>query len=294
MLLMTQVILNSLIIGSIYSLVAAGFSLIYSVCRFINFAHGGIITIAGYLFFLFYLSIGINFTISVILTLLLSSMAGYLTNKIFFRSLKKRNASSAVLLISSLAILVLIESTIHLFFGSDYKTIKYTETNVGHEILGGYITNLQIIIILISLCLFIILFWLIKYTKLGKAFRAVADNRILSEIIGISMEKIYTHAFLVASLIAGIAGIMISLEQGIFPLLGSKYIVVGLTAAIIGGIGNIYGAVLGSLLLGLFENIGVSILPSAYKELVVFFLLLLFLLLRPQGVLGIRKNILDV
>ena len=197
------------------------------------------------------------------------------------------------MLIAGLAILVLVESFIQIFFGSDYKSIRFINTNIGHDFLGGYITNLQLFIVIISLLLFIILFGLIKYTKLGKAFRAVSDNRSLAEIVGISAENIYSYVFLIASFMAGIAGVLIGLEQGIYPLLGSKYIIAGFTAAIIGGIGSIYGAILGSLILGLFENIGVSLLPSLYKEFIVFIFLLFFLLFRPQGLLGIKKNILD-
>jgi branched-chain amino acid transport system permease protein len=129
-----------------------------------------------------------------------------------------------------------------------------------------------------------------KKTKIGKAMRAVSDNKDVAEILGISSEKIYNWSFIIGSAIAGIAGILISLEQSLEPTMGTGLIIKGFTAAIIGGIGSIPGAILGAFLLGFAENFGIWYLPSGYKDAIAFVLLFLFLLFRPNGILGIKRS----
>ena len=129
-----------------------------------------------------------------------------------------------------------------------------------------------------------------KKTKIGKAMRAVADNKDVAEIIGISSEKIYSWSFIVGSAIAGAAAILIPLEQNLTPTMGTNLMIKGFTGAIIGGVGSVPGAILGSFLLGLVENFGIWFLPSGYKDAIAFVLLFVFLLFRPQGILGIKNN----
>ena len=129
-----------------------------------------------------------------------------------------------------------------------------------------------------------------KKTKIGKAMRAIADNRDVAEIIGISSEKIYSWSFVIGSAIAGVAAILISLEQNITPTMGTNLMIKGFAGAIIGGVGSVSGAILGSFLLGLVENFGIWFLPSGYKDAIAFILLFAFLLFRPQGILGIKNN----
>jgi branched-chain amino acid transport system permease protein len=129
-----------------------------------------------------------------------------------------------------------------------------------------------------------------KKTKIGKAMRAVADNKDVAEIVGISSEKIYAYSFIVGSAIAGIAGILVGLEQNLEPTMGTNLMIKGFTGAIIGGIGSVPGAILGSFLLGLVENFGIWFLPSGYKDAIAFVILFIFLLFRHQGILGLKKQ----
>jgi len=156
--------------------------------------------------------------------------------------------------------------------------------------MGAIITPLQIFIIITSFILLTLLFLFMKKTKIGKAMRAVADNKDVAAIVGISSEKIYKWSFIIGSAIAGIAGVLVSLEQNLEPTMGTGLIIKGFTAAIIGGIGNVPGAILGAFLLGLTENFGIWFLPSGYKDAIAFLLLFLFLLFRPNGILGIKRN----
>lgn len=284
-----QLLINGLIAGAIYALVASGFSLIYSICKFVHFAHGAVIAVAAYILYALFSLLGMNFWLAVILTIILISIFGSIMNLIY-KQLRKRKASNVILLIASFALLILIESLILLFFGADVKTIGFIKIAKGLEILGAIITPLQIFIVISSFVLFALLFFLMKRTKIGKAMRAVSDNKDVAEIVGISSERIYMWAFIIGSAIAGIGGILIALEQNLEPMMGTHLIIKGFTAAIIGGIGNIPGAILGAFLLGFSENFGIWFLPSGYKDAIAFVILFIFLLFRPQGILGIRKK----
>ena len=285
-----QLLINGVIAGAIYALVASGFSLIYSTNKFVHFAHGGVIALSAYFLFWLFSILGFNFAIAILLTVLFSALLGYLLNKIFYKPLRAKKASFSILLVASIAILILLESLALLLFGANVKTIDFIKNNQGIKIAGAIITPLQLVIILVSIVLFFGLYFLMKKTKIGKAMRAVADNKDVAEISGISAEKIYSLSFAIGSAIAGIAAILISLEQNIEPMMGTNLMVKGFVGAIIGGIGSVPGAILGSFLLGLVENFGIWFLPSGYKDAIAFILLFAFLLFRPQGILGIKSN----
>jgi len=285
-----QLLLNGLIAGAIYALVSSGFSLIYSTCKFVHFAHGSAIAFSAYMLFLFASMLGLNFWVAAVIAVALASAFGIGMNTFVYRALRKRKASNIILLIASFALLILIESLILIFFGADVKTIGFIKIEKGIEFLGAVITPLQIWIIVISFLLLMGLFFLMRKTKIGKAMRAVADNKDVAEIVGISSEKIYNWSFAIGSAIAGIAGILVALEQNLEPTMGTGLVIKGFTAAIIGGIGSVPGAILGAFLLGLVENFGIWFLPSGYKDAIAFILLFIFLLFRPKGILGKKKE----
>jgi branched-chain amino acid transport system permease protein len=310
--ILPQLIVNGLIAGAIYALVAVGFSLIYSVCRFVHFAHGATVATSAYaVYFLFnsfnqvsgdfgfnssvipgQLTIGIflNFGLAVVLTLAFAGLLGWLINFVIYERLRNRKASNTILLMASIALLILLESLILILFGADVKTIELLKIGRGLEISGAIITPLQVVIIIVAILLLIAFWFLMKRTKVGKAMRAVADNKEVAEIVGIPARQIYVWSFIIGSVIAGVAGILVGLEQNLEPTMGTNLMIKGFTAAIIGGIGSVPGAVLGSFLLGIVENFGIWFLPSGYKDAIAFIVLFLFLLIRPQGILGIRSR----
>nr|MBA4405263.1 branched-chain amino acid ABC transporter permease [Nanoarchaeum sp.] len=275
-----QFLINSLIIGSIYALVASGFSLIYSVVKFPNFAHGALITLGVYLLYLFFSILGLNFWFSIILTIVLVSLIGLFLNFAVYRKFREKKANSTILFVVSFNLLILFESLVLLLFGADFKTLGYFKVNKGLEFFGAIITPLQIFIIIISFLLFLSLFYFMYRTKMGKAMRAVASNKEVAETVGISSEKIYNFSFIIGSALAGLAAIFICLEQNIRPMIGTNLMIKGFTASIVGGIGNVPRAVISSFLIGLIENLGIMFLPSSYKDGITFMILFLFLILR--------------
>lgn len=285
-----QLLINSLIAGAIYSLIASGFSLIYSTNKFIHFAHGGVIVFSAYVLHWLYSQLGFDFYLSAIFTVLFSAFLGYFINLFFYKPLRKRKASTAILLIASIAVMTLLESVVILFWGSDVKTINFFQQSAKIDFLNATIAPLQIFIIIISMALFISFSIFMKKTKIGKAMRAISDNKETAEIIGISSNKIYGFSFVIGSAVAGIGAILIALEQNIVPTMGASLMIKGFTAAVIGGIGSVPGSILGAFLLGSAENFGIWFLPSGYKDAIAFVLLFIFLLLRPRGILGIKNS----
>ncbi len=285
-----QLVINSLIAGAIYSLIACGFSLIYSTNKFIHFAHGGVIVASSYIFYFLFSLLHLEFYLSCILAVILAGLVGYLINLIIYEPFRKRKASNSILLIASLGVLILLESFMLIIFGANVQTIDYIDNVQGLSFYGAIITPLQIVIIISSIILFVFFYLFMKKTRIGKAMRAVSDNVEVAEIVGISASRIYSWSFVIGSMVAGVAAILISLEQNIEPSMGTGLMIKGFTAAVIGGLGSVPGAILGAFLLGFAENFGIWYLPSGYKDAIAFVLLFLFLLFRPNGILGIKYN----
>ncbi len=289
--LIAQLTINGLIAGSIYALVASGFSLIYGTNKFMHFAHGAFVAVSAYLFYALFVNFGLNFYLAILITLILSGLLGLVIYKGVYAQLQKRKASNVILLLVSIALLIFLENIIQLFFGANVKTINYIKVSKGIDFFGAIITPLQMIIILSSIVLLFGLYIFTKKTKLGRNMRAVSNNRELASILGVDYNKIANYSFVIGSVLAGVAGILIGLEQNLNPTMGTILIVKGFTGAVIGGLTSIPASVLGSYLLGLVENYGIWFLPSGYKDAIAFVLLFLFLLLKPNGLFGINKGV---
>ena len=160
----------------------------------------------------------------------------------------------------------------------------------GRQILGAVITDTQILILVVTSLLSVFLWLLIQKTKLGKAIRSVADDSLGARVVGIDSEKIILSSFAIGSALAGAAGILISLETNIEPTMGFSAILKGIIASIIGGIGSIPGALFGGLFLGLAENLGIWKIQAGWKDTIAFVILIIFLLLRPGGIFGVKTE----
>jgi len=160
----------------------------------------------------------------------------------------------------------------------------------GHHVLGAVITDIQILILVVSFFLLLLLWLFIQKSKLGKSMRAVSDDPIAASVVGIYPEKIIFASFAIGSALAGAAGILISLETNIEPTMGMNAILKGIIASIIGGIGSIPGAVFGGFFLGIAENLGIWKIQAGWKDGIAFAILIVFLLIRPGGILGIKTE----
>jgi branched-chain amino acid transport system permease protein len=288
----TQIIINGILIGSIYALAGMGFSLIYSTCKYLHFMYGGLITISAYIFFFSLGAFNYDLIIPVFLTIAFSVSIGNVVNNFIYQPLYKRRASRQVAFIINLFVLNLIEALLLLAFGASPRslTYRYKLLEIKHEIWGAVITNIQIIIISSCILSFLFLYWLLKKTKTGIAIKAVANDKVAAQLVGISLEKVYTQVFTISSFFSSLSAIFLVFEQNIQPGMGTALIIKGFTAATIGGVGLILGSMPGALFLGMLENLGAWFFPSGYRDTIAFVSLFIFLLFIPQGILSFKKN----
>ncbi len=224
------------------------------------------------------------------LSILLCAILGIFIDKIVYRPLRLKKAPNLVLLLASFGVFIFLQNFIQLIYGAQILTLKTGPIVEGHHFLGAVITDIQIIILVVSLLSSMSLWGFFKRTKLGKTMRAVSDDPVAASVVGINPEKIIMIAFGIGSALAGVAGILISLETNLEPTMGFNAILKGIIASIIGGIGNIPGAVLGGFFLGIAENLGIWKIQAGWKDAISFVILIIFLLFRPNGIIGDKKT----
>ena len=224
------------------------------------------------------------------LTVGLSILATLLTDLLVYMPLRKRRATSNVKLIVSVVLLIFIAALILAVFGSSTKSIILgTKTKIFD--FGIFtITSIQVAIIILTIIIFLALWLVLKKTRLGKAMRALADNKDVAQVVGINPEKIYTYTFIIAAVLAAVGGILLGIEQNLYPRMGIPIIVKGFVSSVVGGLGSVPGSIIGGLFIGLIENIGVLYFPTGYKDVISFTIMLIFLLFRPQGILGVKAR----
>ena len=281
-----QFILNALIAGCIYSLMAVGFIVIYRTVRFIHFAHGIVFTAGAYFTFLFTKWLSMPLGISIVLSILMSAVLGCLMEVLIYRPFRSRGSSGLVLLLVSLGMYILMQNVISMVFGDDTKSIRIGEVQEGINILGARITPIQIVTICVSITLMILLSVFLRTAKIGKAMRAVANDPELANISGIHSNRIILWAFAIGSALAGLAGIMVALDVDMTPTMGMNALMMGVVVVIIGGVRSIPGIALGALLLAMAQHLGAWYIGSAWQEAIAFVVLVLFLLIRPEGFMG--------
>jgi branched-subunit amino acid ABC-type transport system permease component len=198
------------------------------------------------------------------------------------------------MLIASIGLYTILQNLISLFFGDDTKSIRTGEVKVGHEILGAYITDIQIITIAVSGALFIAVLLLLHKTSLGKQIRAVSNNPELCNIYGINSDRVILYATVLSAALAAIAGILIALDVDMTPTFGFNYFLYGVVAMIIGGVGSYRGLVFGSLLLATAQHLAAYYIDTKWMDAVAYIILILFLIWKPLGFSGQRLKKVDV
>jgi branched-chain amino acid transport system permease protein len=285
-----QVVINGLIAGGMYGLIALGFTVIYRTVKFFHFAHGVVYAAGAYLAYTLVISSGLNPILSFFVASSLAGVAGVGIDRLVYYPLRRQKAANLVFLLASFGVFIFLQNLIQLIYGAQILTLRTGPVKEGYHFLGAVITDIQILILVVSMLLFISLWLFIQKTKLGKAMRAVADDPVGASVVGIYPEKIILVSFAIGSALAGAAGILISLETNIEPTMGMNAVLKGIIASIIGGIGSIPGAMFGGLFLGLAENLGIWKIQAGWKDCIAFVILIVFLLFRPRGIVGVKTK----
>lgn len=297
-----QQLINGIVLGSIYSLVALGYTLVYGILGLINFAHGDIVMIGAMVTItVIHLLSGSGLPgaaivgIGVLAAVPACMLIGYLIEKIAYRPL--RGAPRLAPLITAIGVSILLQNLAMMIWGREYQSFPALLPSTTLPVAGASISAIQIIIMCSSAIMMVGLSFLVKKTKLGNAMRATAQNMEVATLMGVDANAIISITFILGSALAAVAGMMVSAYYGIAHydmgfILGLK----AFTAAVLGGIGNIEGAMLGGLLLGIIESLGAGylgtltggIMGSNYQDVLAFFVLILVLVFRPSGLLGER------
>ena len=285
----TQLIVNGIIAGAIYALMAASFSLIFNIVKFMDLSPGAIFVVSAFAAYFFNVTLKLNFGVSFVLALVVAAVTGILINYLVYKPLRDKKASTFIILLASFGVFLFVTGVILLLFGAEVRTFGLPITK-GYEFFGAIITKVQIVLIVTALILFLLLYLFMKFTRLGKAMRATADHKQIASTLGINVEWTITKTFVIASLLTGVAGILVALEQNLEHSMGFVVILKGLTASVIGGIGNVPAALICGFLIGIVENLGIWFLPSGYKDAIAFVILIVFLLFRPSGIFGVKTR----
>ncbi|OGG79983.1 hypothetical protein A3A39_01205 [Candidatus Kaiserbacteria bacterium RIFCSPLOWO2_01_FULL_54_13] len=281
-----QLILNAIIAGAIYSLLALGFNLLYSTARFFDLGYGAMSVAGAYVAYTFYNLLDLSVPIAVLAGVLAAGTLGFVVEKLVYRPLRARKATHTVLLIASLGVLIVIQAVISIIFSSQFKILsKDVNLEPVFNVFGGAITQTQVIILVAALLIMVALALTLKYTLFGKAVNAIADDEEVARVVGVNSERVIGVVFFVGSAIGGAAGIATAFDSGIYPTIGLPLLLNGVIAFIVGGVGNVYGAVLGAFALAITENAAAWFLPGEWKFAIAFLVLIIFLIFRPQGIL---------
>jgi branched-chain amino acid transport system permease protein len=292
-----QQVVNGLTIGSFYALIALGYTMVYGVLKLINFAHGDLFMSGAYLGFTFLgMLIGAGLSSQLLLYLLpiflivmiTVAAAGVILERTAYRPLRRAGRLAPV--VSALGASIFLQNAVMLIYGARYQSYpKEVLPDVRWTIAGARLTLMQVTMLVLAFLLMAALYIFIHYSRVGTAIRAVALDHDTSRLMGINVNRIITLVFIIGPALGSAGGIMVGLYYGrIYFTLGWGYGLKAFTAAILGGIGNIPGAMVGGLLLGLIEAFATGFVSDAWKNAIAFFILILILIFRPTGLLGER------
>jgi branched-chain amino acid transport system permease protein len=294
-LVLLQQIINGLTLGSVYALIALGYTMVYGILELINFAHGEIYMLGAYLgiillaFFtaagLAAISLPLTLALVVAIAVVISSAYGFTVEKLAYKPL--RNAPRLSPLISAIGVSIFLQNYVMLTQGATDKVFPSLFGTGGFRFFSTRVSYLQAAIIVVSAVMMILLQAFVMKTKTGKAMRAVAQDKTMASLLGINVDRVISITFIAGSGLAAVAGVMVAAYYGLVNyFIGYVAGIKAFTAAVLGGIGSIPGAMFGGILLGLVESLGASYISSQYKDAYAFLILILILLVRPGGLFG--------
>jgi branched-chain amino acid transport system permease protein len=284
-----QQVINGVVLGSLYVLVALGLTLVYGVLVQINFAHADIVTLGAFSAYFFMHAVGGGYIPSIAVALLVGAALGWLMNAAIFAPLQ-RKGSELLPLIATIGVSVMLENAMLAWFGPVPYAFESPLSNDVIRFGGVFITLQNVLIIAVSIATIALLYAFLKLTFLGKALRAVSQDRETAGLMGIDPNRLVMLTFVIASALAGLAGAMLGPVLVLTPFAGTSVIVKAFAIVIIGGFGNVEGTIIAGLLVGLIESFTTQYLEPGMIDIVVFGLLLLTLAIRPTGLIAEKRE----
>jgi branched-chain amino acid transport system permease protein len=285
---LAQQFVNALSLGCIYALFALGFTLVFGVLGVINLAHGAVFMVGAYAALMVITRLGLPLWGAIIAAMLCAGLSGAVVDALVLKPLRKRGAPHLIPMIATIGVAIIINNGAQAVFGAD--NLRFPLGTVPEQVLqiaGLRMTVLDLGVIVLSFVMMAGLMMVMRRTQFGRALRAIAESPQAARLMGINVERLFFVTSLAAAAMGGLAGVLIGLNSNaIFPLMGQHILLKGIAVIILGGMGDIRGAMLGGLFLGFAEVLSVAYIGSEMRDAVAFGLLFLILLLRPQGLLG--------
>jgi branched-chain amino acid transport system permease protein len=286
--MIAQQLVNALTLGSVYALFALGFTLVFGVLEVMNLAHGAVFMAGAYAALVLVTQANLGIWVALPLAMLVSGALGLLIDQVVLKPLRARRAHHLMPMIATIGVGILMTNAAQGIFGTDTSRFPFgTIPEESFEVGTIRITDLQVAIVIISFVLMVLLLVILKRTRLGKAARAVAENPQTSYLLGINVEGVFRLISFTAAALGGGAGVLIGLSfNAVSPFMGQPLMPKGIAVIILGGMGDMRGAMVGGLFLGVAEVMGVAYFSSDYRDAIAFGLLFLILLVRPSGLFG--------
>ena len=283
-----QQLINGVSLGSIYALIALGYTMIYGILKLINFAHGDVYMLGAYIGFFCTSMLKLSFLPSIIVAMVGTALAGMIIERVAYRPM--RNAPRIAILITAIGVSFFLENAMILFASPQPRTFPAVFSATVYHF-GALVINSQQIVILVSaIVLMIALTYIVNYTKIGKAMRAVSFDADAARLMGINSDFVISMTFALGSALAGAGGVLVGIYyNSIEPLMGMVPGIKAFVAAVLGGIGIIPGAMMGGIILGVVEALVSGFISSTFRDAAAFAILIIILLYKPQGLLG--KNV---
>jgi len=282
-------LINGMSLGSVYAIIALGYTMVYGIARMLNFAHGDVIMVGGYVCFFAVASWGLPPLLGIPVAILVCTALGVTIERLAYKPL--RHAASLAVLITAIGVSYLLQNTAQLLWTSNPKVFTSIAGNANFRFFDGGLIISLIAVITMSVCLVImaVLTWLTKRTKIGKAMRACSEDKAAAQLMGINVDFIISVTFAIGAALAAVAGVLLcSMYPTLTPTTGAMPGIKAFTAAVFGGIGSIPGALVGGVLLGIIEILGKAYISTQLSDAIVFSVLIIVLLVKPTGLLGRR------
>ncbi len=285
---MVQQVINGVFVGSIYALFALGYTLVFGVLDILNLAHQSLFMLCAFVALALVERLHVHALVAMPIAVLVGGLLGIVLERVAFRPLRGRANSNIAGLISSLAVATIVEAVALFIWGPDVSRFPFgTAPDRRLHVGGAVLSEIQLVIIGISVAMLVVLTVLVKSTRLGRQIRAVAESPFAARILGVNVDRVIAASFFISSALGGAAGVLCGLAyNNIAPDMGRAVELKGLAVIILGGMGSMPGAVIAAYVIGLSEVWTVAALGSSYRDVVSFAILFLILLVRPRGLLG--------
>lgn len=279
-----QALVAGLLLGGVYALIAVGLNIIFGVVKIANFAHGELVMVAMYFTWFLFTSWSVNPYVSLFIVTPIMFLSGVLLQKFILEPMQ--DSSSNMKIFVTLGLSVFLQNLALFLFGGQFRTVTVGWAEQSVTVAGVSATYGRLIAFAVAILLVIALFWMMKRTMLGKALGAIAEDRDTARMLGIPVKRYYMVAMGLGAALTGVAGVLIIPFQAAYPLVGAHYTLMAFVVVVLGGLGNMTGALIGGLFLGIIETLTGTYIDPALQQVAVFVVFIIVLIVRPAGIFG--------